>query len=711
MADPAVVPKRSTQSVFAEAIKSRSSTDLLTHLAQLTSDQGLVDRLARLVKRAGGLIHERPDGSGQKKRDALLSDIRNYLALTTAGLNLEQFDDACRIVHIAEEGYHRILGILERTEFAKLDPATRAAAVVARMEANLSVLRADTEAALVATGKVIMPGGANLRGADGQLVSSDAVVSGMVSSLSGTLMMEGYANGWFDKKGWLVLPTLPLASDADIFRAGSSEYLSASWRKWGHLEQTARFEDTEILELAGSDLPREAPEGVELVLQREATCQTYDLIANERAMDREGISALDLHKSIDVGSVGKGVEAAVAAAPEEWVSPEELSNTLSLSEALGYEILKDEKEYGGLRLSQWVRGYAALAAWVEARQTVDRKGLLTIAQSDLKALLERVSLTASNAEQFMDAVSFGRGSRDLFDAPLVRSEGDWLLIAPALAAPRLARIIPSLLASKKIQIERKGKAFEARVIAMLEKQNLKPKLVKVNREGGEYDFDVLVPWGDYIFHFECKNHGLSGNDPAQAHYFIKEIEDNLEQVERLRDALSKWPDILTDAFGAEALEKTVVHCILENETFCLPEPINGIYVYDWSSLSRFFQEGWFNVIELHNIGGEKVENRVGLKRIWSGEKPTAKDLLVEMGKPSQYRIVEHHLDVQHSVFHLDEVTLACDFILTRRPVTTESMASAHGVPFAEIAAKFAAGNAQMEDMKRRLEEGRPAEHE
>jgi hypothetical protein len=164
--------------------------------------------------------------------------------------------------------------------------------------------------------------------------------------------------------------------------------------------------------------------------------------------------------------------------------------------------------------------------------------------------------------------------------------------------------------------------------------------VKVKRDGAEYDYDVVLPWGDYLFHFECKNHCLSGNDPKRAYHFLQEVGSSIRQIQRLRDGLVKWPDILTNEFGLQVTTKTVVHCLQHNETFSFPEGIDGIYIYDWSALKRFFEAAWFRVIHDHQGPQNTVfRNRVGVKRIWSGEEPAPTDLLEELANPSQYQIV------------------------------------------------------------------------
>jgi hypothetical protein len=93
--------------------------------------------------------------------------------------------------------------------------------------------------------------------------------------------------------------------------------------------------------------------------------------------------------------------------------------------------------------------------------------------------------------------------------------------------------------------------------------------------------DVFV--ADIRAHLERSIAGadLTGLDAAER---LIRIAEDVRQVQRLRDALTKWPEILTDEFGSGVAGKKVVHCLVENDTYCIPGGVDGVYVYDWSAL-------------------------------------------------------------------------------------------------------------------------------
>jgi len=683
------------EGLFADLAKVRNAIPLIWRLEAVGVDDDRVEELAGLVRRAGSFIYQRPDVAGQASRDAFLDALVAAVGRIAPEVGIAPLERAIRTVRIAERGHHIILDTLGRAEISNEPPAVRAAAAIARAEANFAKLREDLDEAM-RKGVVTIPGGVMVDDGRGGTLSADVAITAFVESLGGTLMMEAYAYRWFGKDGRIELPALPPVGDREISMTGASEYLAMSWRRWERFHQTARYLDEDIDELTGDERPDGAPEGIATVFTRPGKVNLPDWIANERAVDRDGIATWDLMVTTDVTHRASGISGTLPLVPGGWISPQEVSNCLSLSEVVGYDIVSDADRHGGLRLVQWVRGYIALAAWAAERLVAGHVGIVRTTRAELVDLLTRMSFTAMEAATFLDVASFGRRSRDLFDAPIVRTADEWLLIGPATASPRLARIVPSLLASMHIQLERKGRAFEDRVLAFLKEQKLEARRIHVWRGGAEYEFDALVPWDGRLFLFECKNRGLSGNDPVQAHHFLQEIASNVLQVRRLVEALERWPDILTDEFGAGFSYDEIVPCILENETYSLSVQFAGVYVYDWSALSRFFNEGSFGVVRDHRLPENTVaRNRVPVKRIWAGDAPTADDLIAEMSDPHQFAVVAHHRKTEPFSFQLSMDTVAIDVSSRRTPMTTESIAAASGASPEAVIARLGEVDAQI----------------
>ncbi|WP_313198125.1 nuclease-related domain-containing protein [Rhizobium sp.] len=697
------------QKIFDAAAKSRTSGPLVDHLRLLQQDQELADEIANLIRWTATLVDKRPNPTGAAARGLFLESIREALLEGNPDVDLTNFQKAVELIQITEEGLHRILSALSQTEFAQEPPALRASAILARAEGNRVALAAAIDDAIKVAGQLTMPAMPEIKTATGEHIDGDSVISRILESLRGTLVMEGYANGWFGgSKRWLVLPALPAAGDREIELAFQSEFLANSWALWERLCEKARFSD-DIIKVLGPERLIEAPvKDVVRVFERPPTGPIADFVANERAIDREGKSAADYYGRTNLSTLGKGVSGTVKPSPEEWVTSEEALSALALSEGVGFNIVEDKKRYGGLTLLQWIRGYMALSAWVSESLPVKRPMTIELNPNEARDFLARMSLTSTEADIFFDAISFGANSRDLYDAPLVRTQDKWLLISAAFTAPRMARIVPSLLASLKIQITDKGPKFEKRVIDFFRSKGLDAKGVTVKRNNEVYDYDVLVPWDSYIFHFECKNHGLSGNDPRNWHHFLQETAFNIKQVDRLRGGLKEWPDIVGEAFGEDAKTKTVIQCILNNETFSFPEGINETLLYDWSALTRFFESPFIGIVQDHRgPGGVVIRGQVEVKRIWAGDEPTAEDLLIEMRDPSQFRIVEHHAKMSALRFQLDKETVAIDYSFMREPGTHSSYAEALGVSGEQIEDQVTQMTANMQELIARMEAAAP----
>lgn len=683
--------------LFADAATRRDPDPVVGLLAAMDIDDDRIEELAGLIRRTGSLIVQRPDQKAQKRRDAFLDGIREAAATGADASALGPLDEAIETVRLADEGYLRILSALERTEISKKPPAARAAAAIELAEVRLAELQANVHARLAAGAQLVVPGGIMLDDGHGRRISSDAIVTSITRALGGTLKMDGFAGKWFDGQGRLVLPELADIDEETLGLTEASERLGMAWNRWETFQEQARFVGGAIRKLEGKDLPDKRPELLEHFFTRNADFNFVDWMANERSFDREHISTNDLFAMTDAESRAKGIDGPVAITPAEWISAEEVAQCLSLSEAVGYNVMEDLESHAGLRLVHWVRGYCALSTWAAQRFDAG-PGILRTSQAELMTLLERVSFTREEATVFLDAISFARESRDLFDAPLVRTATDWLVVGPAILGPRLAKIVPSLLGSMKVTIERKGQAFEDRALAFFREQGLDAKAVTVWRAGKEYQYDVLVRWGSFLLLIECKNRLLSNNNAEAGYHFLEGVADDIEQITRLKQGLEHWPEIVTDAFGAKAAGLKIVPIVLQNETFSLPGGQDGVFFYDWSALTRFFAERFLFVSREHRIPSKNaaIRNRVAVKSLWAGETPSPEDLLAELKHPHQLKVIQHHMEMQPSDFWIDESSLVRDWALVRVPITNESMAKACGVSPDEIISELDAKSAAIE---------------
>ena len=205
------------------------------------------------------------------------------------------------------------------------------------------------------------------------------------------------------------------------------------------------------------------------------------------------------------------------------------------------------------------------------------------------------------------------------------------------------------------------------------------KALKVKRDGEEYDYDVLALWGEYIFHFECKTHGLSGGTPQRIYRFHQEACKDAKQTQRLSDALAKYPDILDEAFGEASKGKKVVSCVLNALPYAVPGGINGIPFYDASALGRFFEERYLHIKTWHRGAKVDLMHRVAIKDLWLEDEPTPERLIDEINDPVQVKMDASHIDIQPLglVFSSELAAFIYDYVSL--PMSDQSLADVFNV--------------------------------
>src|SRR5690606_19802114 len=107
--------------------------------------------------------------------------------------------------------------------------------------------------------------------------------------------------------------------------------------------------------------------------------------------------------------------------------------------------------------------------------------------------------------------------------------------------------------------------------------------------GEEYEFDVIVEWGDYLFVFECKNRSLSSYNPIAAYYFALEIDSAVKQTNRLVRGLLDSPALVLDRTGIDISNKKIVPCVLNSLPYALSGEHDGVFVADASGIKRYFK--------------------------------------------------------------------------------------------------------------------------
>lgn len=407
-------------------------------------------------------------------------------------------------------------------------------------------------------------------------------------------------------------------------------------------------------------------------------------MANDRLGDRQIQTFQEMSLQTNMMSKAAGIDRAVELPPGVFVSAQEAHAGVALSEILGYSIIQDKERPAGLRLVEWLRGYAALQ--VLAQQRYDQFGAaeiyFTIPRTELLGILERVGMKNGAAGIFIDRVSLKVGSRDLFDQPLIRTADDELLVfGPGLLTTDPARVTLSALGNQSEQLSRKGKAFERQMLAFFEDKNLVAKTLKFNRDGEEYEYDVIVEWGDYLFAFECKNRSLSGYHPVAAYYFALEVDSAVSQANRLVRGLLASPVLVLERTGIDISNKKIVPCVLNSLPYARSGQQDGVFVADASGIKRYFEERFFHINRPHHLKGKNavILHRTAIKDIWEAESPTPEGLVQYLTDPFQIELLLGHTTGRHHVFGVGGRTVVDVLDLVRTDMSPANVATLFGV--------------------------------
>lgn len=702
-------PRRLKESLVKQALNTFAWDQFKQHLSMLVLDDDVVSELLGHIRRSTDFLIKRPDAAREAARSIFIDGLGNFLRDHQGEVAAASLSNEIAVIQRIEDGYREILRTQEGTVAAKLLPDTQASAALSRsaysyhelMEAFRTASRTRKELTLQSF---------RLRQPDGSSYSPDGVLAGIAEITTMTLLLLGHRYRWFDSQKFLVLPNLPDVTDDEIYKAGLTEVSAASWRHWERMEQRCRYFGGELKSFTKSNLPTWAPEGAEAAIEYDHVSdgEFFDYLANDRLNDRLIQTFQEMALQINIDATEAGIAGPLSLPPGVFVSAQEAHSDVSLSEILGYSIVDDQERPCGLRLIEWIRGYATLRCFADERYVqAGRNGLCaTVPRETLIAVLDRVGLKDGTAEIFIDLVSLRASSRDLFDHPLIRMEdGSLLVFGPGILNSDPARLTLSAIGNQGKQLGRKGKAFEQEMLAFFVKQGFAAKAFKFKQDGEEFEYDVVVPWDDHIFILECKNRTLSGHNPAAAYHFALEMLSAVNQVKRLADGLVKHSDIVLERVGIDVANKTIVPCVVNSLPYARTDDLDGVYITDASGVKRFFQDRNFHIVRPHNLRGKGIVlHRTAMKSLWKGDKPTPDDLVSYLTDPLQLQLMIGHAKKSGHRFGLGERTVAAVVDLAHDEMTTASIAKLFSVDGEWVEREAKAVTRAIKDAMRRQEQ-------
>ncbi len=652
---------RLSEQAINDALDSLDWNAFERHLQEVDLADDVVDALLDHVRRSGAFLLTRPAAKKQLARTAFVANLSRHLDERCGPEASGRLQATIEQIETIEDGYRSIMATLAKTNAAKLPEATQLWAALDRSAFSYHDLK-RLERETLEGKKELSPQSFTVTLEDGTAWAPDALLTSIVEIATSTLLMMGHVNRWFEGD-FLTLPARVETTEGERFKAGATEALASWWGQWKDLEQRSRHLGGDIVVHKGDELPDWSPPNAGRVIVHDSFggVELFDMMANQRHSERMIQTYHEMTVGTDIEAQAQGIERQVALPPQAFVTEVEAHACVSMSETLGYSIVDDTARPGGLRLVEWVRGYATLRRLAETAYASKAMGGLIafFPRAELLATLERVGLARHAAETFLDNASLKSSSRDLFDQPLVRLPADtMMLFGPGVMDADPNRVTMSALSNAKVQLERKGKAFEAEMLRYFAGMGYAAQDIKFTVDGNEYEFDVVVPWDDHVFIFECKNRSLSGNNPVQAAYFWMETVSAIRQVTRLAEGMRKHADVVLSRFGLDITGKAIVPCVLNSLPYALKGNWDGGFVTDASSLTRFFADRHFHAINPRRTPeGSIEETRTQLASIWAGEKPTPADLTHSLADPLQLRLLLARARSRAHKFQLDERTI------------------------------------------------------
>lgn len=659
------------EAALRKALGKLDAKKALNLLAPATMDGACLGKLLAVLRRGGLPLVKHADEARRARRDHCLEAIAALVEARAGASDAAAFRALGAMIGMIESVYQAIVDSSLGSEAGTLTPEQRAAAILAFLGRGY---RDNADAVMTAFARQELMDPLALRvGADdgGAGVDPEAVLDSLVRMATSSLLMEGHQQRWFDDAGALALPPLPEVDAPDVETVWPTLFYAQSWRFWEDLEETCRYFGGTIAKAEGEALPEAVrAAGIGTMYSHESVAldwEALDLASHARLFQALAQNRQEMEAPVSRNVGLRDARGTASLPPETFLSVEEVHAHWSLERALGLSVIGDRTSFRGLRLVEWVRGYAALQALAMAAIEEDGPGGDMMPVMPRKRVLRRLTelgLRSDRAAAFVTAVTFGRKSRDLFDTPIIHVGDDQLLLCgPALVSTIISQAILSRFSSLGISLEARGKAFEAAMLAMFRGQGLRAEAVETKVGKEIYDFDILLRWDPYLFLFECKSRTLPGSGAVPSYYFRDDIGDQVVQVERLVAALPGLADLLDAKLGAGASALQLVPCVLHALPFSMP-PENGIHFVDASAISRFFESGAFN---RKMFSGERTLVIPG-HRIWAGDAPTADDFLRQIVEQPQLALAIAEIEQRLTSARLAPDMLAVMTKVVREPV-------------------------------------------
>lgn len=600
------------------------------------SDDEILAILDTTLSRPESLIIHK--SQRREKRNEFLDHL--FSLLSDRGESVTDFlVNKAQLISVSEDLFDNISKFINECEVGKLDKEIQIWSHLRRVESQCTQIRSDVERALQKKPKKkIFTPFVEVADEKGNKYSPDVAVENQIKYLSLTLSLLAYRFKWF-RNDKIVIPNEVVTSEDDVFKAGSIELLARSWKGLEETSMRSILFGGEVLCAQGDDVQDDAKaSGIKTSYhfeRSESDFELFDSVSCERVKKRSLQNFIEIISdkktksmiSTDFKSVGKLSEGS-------YINEDEILTCGNLGDIFCTNISLDETEYNGLTLRDWIRGYFILRCLSE--EVVLGNESSTLGEKDILNHLTKSGLSSESAKKFIELVTFGKKSKDLYDCPLVRLEdGCFYISYSCLVNANVSNLILSIFSSLETESSAKGYRFEEESIETFTKYLSECKAFKFKRGLEEYEYDGVFILDKRIFILECKNRSLSWFNPVKAYRNKKYLSKTVKQVTRLRDALTEYPEVLLEHFSVDVTEFEIVPVVINCMPFSWRGKFEGVYITDFSSLSRFSKSSSINLVMASKDGQSKQSSNKSKQ--WSGAKPNSDDLLRHLENPIQLK--------------------------------------------------------------------------
>lgn len=663
-------------------------------LAKETLD---VDRVsAALVEdviHSGMLILQRDKHQDRDNREKLNDVIGSFVEHSGSEETKTLYSKHVSDVAVLDRCFSEIRVVLSKSPIGKRTAAEQVWAAIERFVEEVRILHDLMNKAFLEQGKLgpvlfYDSQSAGLTGDRGKPINPDAAVAGMARQLALTVTKLAFENDWFEGKQ-IILPPKIAAGEELQYESGINSLLAFCWTEIEDASEELRYWGGTIVEQARKVA---APDGKEfeanvVEFRSDLTHYIWEVIARRRFHQLVFKGSTELHASHRLSQrVRDPRKHLVKPLPEEFVSISECVVHMVLEFVYHLKVSNRTEDYKGLTLAEWVRGYSILAIFADAGLGEPFQGLLELDRDEFEAVFKRAGFTAQRTARFIDSVTYQRGKRDLYDAPLLKdTNGVLYFLAPLFAGVSLSEVVASQVGSLGATFENKGTDFEFYVRSLFDDRGIKAAGFTYEAEGRDFQCDLAVLWDRHLFVFECKNDFLPAARPMLSYYFWNDMSSAAAQIKRIVDHFSSDRGIVKTHLGSDDWVD-IYPIVLNAMPFSLPGDIDGVYFYDASALKRFLNEGSVGIVESVPTSSFPILMKKPISKLWEGEEPTANDLIRQLKNSVQLSDYQKRMYADLVKIGISENLVIATPTLRSEPFSLDAVLGANGFSEADVAA-------------------------